>query len=517
MKNTLRFSLLLLAPAAIAGAYDAINVTVPEGASQTWDETFSSGLPTRGEDGVSGSSVGSQTTINGSGTISMGAGEAGNTSLLTINEGANIYINSGNTLTIGYKELGKAQSGGWNGGDTTIKNNVEGRTSGFHLTGGATLIIYNTFKSNSGNASAGRNVLEMTGNNNSADIQGLTYLGGSNNLGGNTENIISVAGSNSSITFGGMVMGTDGTMSGSSANLLSVTGSNNSIINTGGFRGRFQIGFNLGHEAGSNTLYAKGDGSAADARVYVRTNNDLEIYGSNKEGSDVVNSAHFAGNATFANQAGTGAHNIKVGQSGNYGTSRLIVEGSGNDMKIMDIYVGAATQASSSKASFDIIGGGSDINIGRQFSVTAANGSSKDNQFGGIVNFTADSTGISTLNINSGEANISISGYLNIDFSNLSGEFAEEKFTLISFGSGIGAAKFGAWYDANSGDGLGANASFIFADSSTDSAYLKLETENGRQVLNAYYTSSVPEPAVCAAIFGALALAFASYRKKPRQ
>lgn len=134
-----------------------------------------------------------------------------------------------------------------------------------------------------------------------------------------------------------------------------------------------------------------------------------------------------------------------------------------------------------------------------KFTLWGAAGTSATNQLGGGLKFVADADGISTLNVVTVE---DFSGIITLDFSNLGlvNDFAE--FVIVS----------------------AANDWESFAEKYTleGSEFVKVIKANAGDTYEIGYASNklfvnyyaVPEPATYAAIFGALALAFAAYKRR---
>lgn len=136
----------------------------------------------------------------------------------------------------------------------------------------------------------------------------------------------------------------------------------------------------------------------------------------------------------------------------------------------------------------------------RNLRFTGAEGTSAANPIGGKLEFIADESGITTIQHES--TVLDFSGVVLVDFSNLIWDESwggECKFTLVSATN-------------NS-----ATAFEYFCDNQATLAEVKgvgdwlFSYDNNNLYIN---VSQVPEPATCAAIFGALALALAAYRRR---
>lgn len=141
----------------------------------------------------------------------------------------------------------------------------------------------------------------------------------------------------------------------------------------------------------------------------------------------------------------------------------------------------------------------------RNLNFIGAEGATADAVAGGLIEWVADANGITTIN-HSGGLPV-FSGILKFDFTNLLWDESwgdEKTFTLISGDSDTSALN--EWVVANA---TGELASFEGVDGgefSADSKHLYLTIAKD--------SLQVPEPSAYAAIFGALALAFAAYRRR---
>ena len=162
------------------------------------------------------------------------------------------------------------------------------------------------------------------------------------------------------------------------------------------------------------------------------------------------------------------------------------------------VVVAGEGYSKSSKSELILQGSGNTINL-TYLRLYANSSFTLDNNAGGWISFVSDSQGFST--INTVNSDIS-SGFISIDLSNLSGVYEDEKFTLISCENSIGLRESNIKITLRDGDEDGA-------------AYVSIDVsdEGSGYELNLYYTSSVPEPAACAAVFGALVLALSAFRR----
>ena len=154
--------------------------------------------------------------------------------------------------------------------------------------------------------------------------------------------------------------------------------------------------------------------------------------------------------------------------------------------------------------SVKIIGSDNDVFF-RNLALIGAAGTSAASPLGGVLEWVADANGITTINHVGGMPEFS--GVLKLDFTNLIWNEAwgdEKTFTLISCADNAGALN--DWVLNNAS---GEFAEFIGVDGgefTADNKHLYLTIARD--------SLQVPEPSTYAAIFGAIALAFAAYRRR---
>ena len=168
----------------------------------------------------------------------------------------------------------------------------------------------------------------------------------------------------------------------------------------------------------------------------------------------------------------------------------------GSSLSAYELSVGGQSGASS----LTIRGDGNSVLATSLFSLIGAGGTSFSNQLGGKLLFVADEHGISTLEVN---AISEFSGLVELDFSKFSEEGTFEYLLISSVTEWDASA-----YVSNS-EGESDLVNVIKAnvgDSWT------LDFDGTSLILT--YTHVVPEPATCAAVFGALALALAALRRR---
>lgn len=154
--------------------------------------------------------------------------------------------------------------------------------------------------------------------------------------------------------------------------------------------------------------------------------------------------------------------------------------------------------------SVKIIGSDNDVFF-RNLELIGAAGTSAESPLGGVLEWVADANGITTINHSGGLPQFS--GVLKFDFTNLVWDESwgdEKTFTLISGDSDTTALN--DWVAENV---TGELVEFIGVDGgefTSDSKHLYLTIARD--------SLQVPEPSTYAAIFGAIALAFAAYRRR---
>ena len=144
----------------------------------------------------------------------------------------------------------------------------------------------------------------------------------------------------------------------------------------------------------------------------------------------------------------------------------------------------------------------------RNLKFIGGEGVSAEKVVGGKLEFIADANGITTIEA---ESKIqAFSGVIEVDFTNLiwNEEWGDEhKFTLVQSTSGESSAVLLDWISNNDITGLSILKGVSGGEFSADNTNLYLTIAKDSLTI-------VPEPSTYAAIFGALALAFAAYRRR---
>ena len=157
--------------------------------------------------------------------------------------------------------------------------------------------------------------------------------------------------------------------------------------------------------------------------------------------------------------------------------------------------------STSGEQTFTVIGADATVNL-RNFALIGDASTTADNVVGGKIVMKADASGMGTITTY-GTNNNDFSGVLVADFTNIVWDESwgdRKTFTLISCSDNTFEALFAAWLsNSDLGDVIGASNGVFSVDNR-----------------NIYVTVDrvIPEPGTYAAIFGALALAFAAYRRR---
>ncbi len=394
----------------------------------------------------------------------------------------------------------------------TVGTGAEGTTTKMILEGGSTFTSTSDSRLGYSPNMGGTTTFLIQGDGNTFNIAGATlYLG----MGGDNKPTYTgaaefiVTGSNNTVNIGSYVQGkTNG-----GSTLFSITGSNNTYQHMG-FRGNFRIGWGGDSIAGSNTAYFKGDGAGASERVYINLtgtpgNLNAQVPGFEVAGAAtnaVTNKATLDGNVTLrrdTDNAPVTAISINADTKTAYGTSIFEIKNSGNIVKAAALTAGNNTQVQGSSATFRVAGSGSDISVGALNIVGSAGTKSSDIR-GGVLEFDFNSDDISTVNVTS----VAFTGILILDFTEFTGSTGT--YDLITSTSDNWSTVWTTFGWNNETQTASSDRILIKTKDGLDTT-VELNYSNG--TLSAVYTA-VPEPSTYAAIFGALALALAIYRRR---
>lgn len=439
-----------------------------------------------GEDGNSMGAV-SIGGFNGSAQNATNETILGGTALLEVINGSNVLL-GGNI-------------------DMITSNSADSTSVSKLLVENSTLKINGELKaahSSTGLFSSGSAILEVTGENSVFEATNKGFYSGyqTDMSGGSIEVLLS--GQNNRISFANqstnvnekfyMFAGTStGTQTGGTID-VKVTGSGNVFESMG-----IEIGKTIS-TGGKNTFYAKGD-SASAVNTLRFVGDTLSIHGSTDASATIENAFIMAGNTELLRTEDRTVH-VYVGNDANTagGSASFIVKGSGNVVKGENFKVGSSS-ATGGTALARFEGYSNDIRFNSTLSF-AGSGTSYAEAVGGRFEFVLDNSGafLGEAMLNVGRID-TFSGAIQVDFSALSGEFDGAEFLLIS-----SAQDWSSLYSSWEQSGL---FDFNLRDES-DEAHFEYSGGN----LYVIYTSTVPEPATFAAIFGLCALAFASYRRR---
>lgn len=421
--------------------------------------------------------------------VGYGGAAISGTAVLKIGDNVDMTLNSLNVRnstmadsgSYALFEIGSNSTIAANGGLGLGTVNAASGDAVIRFTGENSSLSTSNFQTNSGVKSGGSVLFEMLGKNNSY------YTAGDFNINGYTTAAVS----------------------GGSAGVV-VAGEGNTLTSVK----RIHIGLNDTANEWSYTgakAYFHASSTSADnvAKINVlQFSLGLAGAATAQEGAvyDATSELFFLGNTKVRGSDGVSAvSNIYVGTSGTNlgGSATMKVSGSNNDILASNLQIGSTSEnySKNSKSELILQGGGNTINL-TYLRLYANSSFTLADDAGGWLSFVSDSSGFST--INTVNSDIS-SGFISIDLSNLAGVYEDEKFTLISCENSIGLSESNIKITLRDGDEEGA-------------AYISIDVsdEGSGYELNLYYTSSVPEPAACAAAFGAFALALAAYRRRRR-
>ena len=249
---------------------------------------------------------------------------------------------------------------------------------------------------------------------------------------------------------------------------------------------------------GKNTFYAKGDSAEQKNNIFIANGNyDVYVNASTVAGASIENSFIMAGNTILDRSPDSpGTVNIHIGASNTVaGKASFIVKGSGNVVRGETLHVNGAGEAV-----LRIEGYGNDVHFNNTINLRGS-GSSYADAVGGRFEFAVDNYGAGLREAMLTSTSVGdFTGSVLVDFTSLTGEFSEAEFLLIS-STNDWSDKFNTWLSSGMYD-------FNLRDDSDEAYFLY---DNGNMYV--IYSSTVPEPAAFAAIFGLCALVFAARRR----
>ena len=289
-----------------------------------------------------------------------------------------------------------------------------------------------------------------------------------------------------------------------------------------GYGNTAKIGtFNLGNDEQSTagTYSFRSQGTVGMAKNNFLTN-ALTFHGSTVGASTATTKFVLAGNTILRHTDGTGGIHLKVMEDAGkiYQGGKVVFEisGAGNDALFTNFQVGN-NQSTGGEAVFRVQGGGSIIHSTGNFQIRRGDVATNwDNVYGGVFEAAVDDTGFSKIVVDTN--NLDLTGLFHLDFSLLTADDVDATFVILSVKTSASdlQSRLSNWitdFDADTWSELVKvtvrdatdSIDFIIEQDAVNSEYYNFIVQ---------YVSSIPEPGTYAAIFGALALAFAAYRKR---
>lgn len=364
----------------------------------------------------------------------------------------------------------------------------------------------------------------MSGSNNWAEFNSIYVRPGKNVDEVNSNILFDISGSNNTLYTRGNFNLSEQVLKNGAVINFSMTGEGN-VLNVNNFNVSNQdesIG-------GTVTAIFRGDNAANKNQIIIRSG-EMILQGS--QALDATTSYTFSmqGNTTLNRGDGRGVW-LKIHEwGGKHYTSNTTfeVKGSGNELLLSGLEVGKETDnwdESLGKGTLRIVGGENKIVI--KSTDDGHNGFRLNS--GGVIEFVVDDTGITpitNLTFNNNQSN----GMMKVDFSNITTPQEETRYVLLQT-SDHNKNIFGELFDVSDPENVYEIEDFVSVIMNEDNgvAYrFALEYNESEEYQNAegeninfmqlvvYYTNNiaVPEPSTYAAIFGALALAFAAYRRR---
>lgn len=491
--------------------------------------------------------------VGGSGDINASRGNyAANsgTASLTVGDNSTVNILLSDGSTGGYLNVGAYNYGMINGGTSKVVMNASGAT----LNAGRLQLGRGTFK-------GGENSFEISGTSDARSVATFTGRdGGSIALenssveGGTTKNSLTIGSNADVIGYGDILMTSANAVAGESRIVMNGSDSTialSRIISEGDQAGNYQkwnlqVGANNASMGGKNIVEILGSGNTIDigssflgnansmggenyvivessdaSKVNTFTGYQAALRNSTLEGSTQKNTLIIGSNTYIPGRINPDngdvsfRPNVATDASAS-GTSEFIIRGTNVEFGyLFQLNAGnAASTGGTGKISIqtsDVRANGQDyLHVSNNISILGGVGFNKENPVGGILELKADANGFARVSAD----RIIMTGLLVVDFSGLRGFYEDGiSFDLLEYrnGSDDDSGSRQAWLtlcEAIAG-GDYEHVRIITRDDS-DEFWFEL---NGSKLTVTYY-STVPEPAVFAAVFGALALALAAYRKR---
>lgn len=424
-----------------------------------------------------------------------------------------------NTVSIGDNSSATFQSNlfvGANSSNSAIKSGV----AEIVLDGKGSALSFNDLfvGANNGSQEGGTAQIVMGGQQNTVSVTKNMRIGGSNNGNYNAGSLqrggtngIYISGENNEFTTTAAISVASAWDMSGGVNEFVVSGTGNAVnFNTA------QVGYGNGSNifsGGTNRFLVSGTGNVITASQGINAQADnqtggvaiFEVAGSNNE-------IYFSGNNQVGRAMKGGENRWVLGGENNKaeyksamsfligrtamtgGEAALEIRGKNNTFKTFNLFIGNEA-TTNGKAKFIVEGSGHTINVENSFQ------SYFSGNEGGGFEFIADADGFSTVNINNFDT--TFTGLIEIDFSKyiVKDEINGDEFTLISIKNKAQNLLLEIEGDLDQ---------YFSITGSDDYELLFGDKTLGVRV----FSTNVPEPATYAAIFGALALAFAAWRRR---
>lgn len=363
----------------------------------------------------------------------------------------------------------------------------------------------------------------MSGSNNWAEFNSIYVRPGKNVDEVNSNILFDISGSNNTLYARGNFNLSEQVLKNGATIDFSMTGEGN-VLNVN----NFNVSNQDESTGGTITAVFRGDNAANKNQIIIRSG-EMILQGSQALGATTSYTFSMQGNTTLNRGDGRGVW-LKIHEWGgkSYTTNTTFeIKGSGNDILLSGLEVGKDTDnwdESLGKGTLRIVGGENKIVI--KSTDDGHNGFRLNS--GGVIEFVVDNTGITpitNLTFNNNQSN----GMMKVDFSNITTPQEETRYVLLQT-SDHNQNIFGELFDVSNPDDVYAHEDFVSVILANDDDVYRFALEyneseefqdaEGNNInfmqLVVYYTNStvVPEPATYAAIFGALALAFAAYRRR---
>lgn len=457
-----------------------------------------------------------------------------NSNRFTIPSSVNTFIHNSqkenstakNTISIGDNSILDFQTNFVVGANTSSSEAIKGGTSEVVFDGSnSSMTIKQTsvIGSNSGGQSGGVARIIVGGENNSVSTSNNVFVGAGQNYAadvaqtGGTNGIYITGSGNTFTTTQAITVASAFDMS-SGTNEFVVSGDNNvvNMTNINVSRNNNTAVFS----GGTNRFLVSGSGNVITAK------NSINVQTDKQTGGDAVfevagknNEVYFSSNNNIGNAMSGGTARWVLGGENNSasyvnvmsfmlgrtamtgGEATLEIRGKNNTANFFNVFMGNADTVGGT-AKFIVEGSGHTIKINSNLG-TYFSGEVDDNgkAVGGGFKFIADADGFSTLSVNN--FSTTFGGLIEIDFSKYVVKDTEngDTFTLISINNNAQNLLLEIEGDLDK---------YFSITGSDDYELLFGDKTLGVRV----FSTNVPEPATYAAIFGALALVFAAWRKR---